>query len=95
MASSSPLTPAGADGWISLFNGRDLSGWYTILQKSGRGVAEQRKIVAIEDGMLHILGNEVTAEPVEAGYIATKQEFEQRIVVHPLPSTFRFHLRQV
>jgi 3-keto-disaccharide hydrolase len=76
MASSSPLPPAGADGWISLFNGYDLSGWYTMLQKSGRGVAEQRKIVAIEDGMLHILGNELTAGPAEAGYIATNQEFE-------------------
>lgn len=76
MASSSRLPPAGADGWISLFNGRDLSGWYTMLQKSGRGVAEQRKVVAIEDGMLHILGNEVSAEPAEAGYIATNQEFE-------------------
>ena len=76
MASSSPRSRAGADGWISLFNGRDLSGWYTMLQKSGKGVAEQRKIVTIEDGMLHILGNEITDGSAEAGYIATNQEFE-------------------
>lgn len=76
VVSSSALPAAGADGWISLFNGRDLSGWYSMLQKSGRGVAEERKIVAIEDGMLHILGNEITAEPAEAGYIATTQEYE-------------------
>ena len=39
------LPPAGADGWVSLLNGRDLSGWYTMLQKSGKDVAQTRKIV--------------------------------------------------
>jgi hypothetical protein len=70
------LPPAGADGWISLLNGRDLTGWYTMLQKSGKDVAQTRKIVVMEQEMLHILGNEVTAEPGEPGYIATNQEFE-------------------
>lgn len=75
MSSPSSLPPAGADGWISLLNGHDFSGWYTMLQKSGKGVAEERKIVAMEDGMLHILGNEVSSAPAEAGYLATNQEF--------------------
>ncbi len=70
------LPPAGADGWISLLNGRDLSGWYTMLQKSGKDVAQTRKIVVMEQEMLHILGNEMTGEPMEPGYIATNQEFE-------------------
>ena len=70
------LPPAGADGWISLLNGRDLTGWYTMLQKSGKDVAQTRKIVVMEQEMLHILGNELTGEPVEPGYIATNQEFE-------------------
>ena len=70
------VPPAGADGWISLLNGRDLTGWYTMLQKSGKDVAQTRKIVVMEQEMLHILGNEVTAEPAEPGYIATNQEFE-------------------
>jgi hypothetical protein len=70
------LPPAGADGWVSLLNGRDLTGWYTMLQKSGKDVAQTRKIVVMEQEMLHILGNEVTAEPGEPGYIATNQEFE-------------------
>jgi hypothetical protein len=70
------LPTAGADGWISLINGRDLSGWYTMLQKSGRGVAETRKMVTIEEEMLHIMGNEATDQPAEAGYLATNQEFE-------------------
>ena len=71
-----PLPAAGADGWVSLLNGRDLNGWYTMLQKSGRDVAQERKMVLMEQEMLHVMGNEVTAEPAEPGYIATNQEFE-------------------
>jgi len=70
------LPPTGADGWISLLNGRDLNGWYTMLEKSGRDVAQGKKMVVMEENMLHVLGNEVTAEPSEAGYIATNREFE-------------------
>jgi len=47
-----------------------------MLQKSGKDVAQTRKIVVVEQEMLHILGNEVTSEPAEPGYIATNQEFE-------------------
>ena len=71
-----PLPAAGADGWISLLNGRDLSGWYTMLRKSGRDVAQEKKMVLMEQEMLHIMGNEVTTEPAEPGYLATNQEFE-------------------
>jgi len=70
------LPPAGADGWISLINDRDLTGWYTMLSKSGKDVAQAKGIVRIEQEMLHILGNEMTAEPAETGYVATNQEFE-------------------
>ena len=75
---SSPLAlPApGADGWVSLLNGRDLTGWYTMLQKSGKGFAEAHQIVTMEEEMLHILGNEEGLIPAEAGYLATNQEFE-------------------
>lgn len=75
-ADALPLPSPGADGWVSLMNFRDLSGWYTMLQRSGRGVAEKRGMVTFEDGMLHILGNEVTDQPAESGYIATLNEFE-------------------
>jgi hypothetical protein len=70
------LPPSGADGWVSLLNGKDLSGWYTMLQKSGKGVAEKRNIVVMEESMLHIMGNEEGGEPAEPGYLATNQEFE-------------------
>jgi len=71
-----PLPPAGADGWISLLNDRDLTGWYTMLQTSGRDVAQGKKMVLIEQEMLHVMGNEVGVEKAEPGYIATNQEFE-------------------
>ena len=45
-AAAAPLPSAGVDGWISLFNGHDLTGWYSMLQNSGKGVAEKRSIVA-------------------------------------------------
>ena len=71
-----PLPAPGADGWISLVNGRDLTGWYTMLEKSGKSFAEAHGMVTIEEEMLHILGNEEGVLPAEAGYIATNQEFE-------------------
>jgi hypothetical protein len=70
------LPPPGADGWISLINDRDLTGWYSMLQKSGKGVAEKKRIVTVENEMLHIMGADVDDTQYEAGYLATHQEFE-------------------
>jgi hypothetical protein len=70
------LPPPGADGWISLLNGHDLTGWYTMLQKSGKGVAEKKRMVTMESEMLHIMGAEVDDTAYESGYVATLQEFE-------------------
>lgn len=74
----SPLTlpPAGADGWISLINDRDLTGWYSMLQKSGKDVAEHKRIVTVENEMLHVMGADVDDTQYEPGYLATHQEFE-------------------
>jgi len=69
---------AGADGWVSLINGRDLNGWYTVLAQSGRDSDSAHAMVAMEENMLHILGNKAIGEPSQPGYIATHQEFEKR-----------------
>jgi hypothetical protein len=88
---ASTLPPPGTDGWISLFNGRNLDGWYTFLQNSGRSVAETRGMVTIEEGLLHIMGNQATGQNAEAGYIATDREFENvRIRVEYKWGTKRF-----
>jgi len=76
LASHSSGPQAGADGWISLLNGRDLEGWYTVLAQSGKDSAKARTMVGMEEGMLHILGNKAIGEPSEPGYMATHQEFE-------------------
>ena len=70
-----PLPPAGADGWVSLINGRNLESFYTMLDKSGKGVAEKKGMVTFENGLLHMMGNLVTDEPQEPGYLATTREF--------------------
>ncbi len=70
-----PAAPA-ADGWIPLFNGRNLDGWYTFLQTSGKDVAQTRGMVTVENGLLHVMGNEPTTQNAESGYIATTQEYE-------------------
>lgn len=70
------LPAAGADGWISLINDRDLTGWYSMLQKSGKDVAEHKRIVTMENEMLHVMGADVDDTQYEPGYLATHQEFE-------------------
>lgn len=75
-AEVSRLPAAGADQWISLMNGTDLSGWSTWLSRSGKGAGETTHSVTVEGGMLHLMGNEQGATPVEAGYLAMNQEFE-------------------
>jgi Domain of Unknown Function (DUF1080) len=70
-----PLPASGADGWVSLINGRDFAGWYSMLQRSGKGIAEEKGMIMMEEEMLHIMGNEEGRFPAEAGYLATNQEF--------------------
>jgi hypothetical protein len=75
-AAAPALPAAGADGWVSMLNGRDLDGWYSVLGKSGKGAAEQKGMVTMEERMLHIMGNQAGPSVAEAGYLATNQEFE-------------------
>jgi len=70
-----PLPAPGADGWVSLINGRDFAGWYSMLQTSGKGIAEEKGMIMMEEEMLHIMGNEEGRFPAEGGYLATNQEF--------------------
>jgi hypothetical protein len=90
-AALSAYQGAQADGWIPLFNGRNLDGWYSMLSTSGRGVAETRGYLSVENGMIHILGNPPKDGPVETGYFATNQEYENyRVRVEYKWGTSRF-----
>mgnify|MGYP002622773413 CR=1 FL=1 len=62
------------EGWQLLFNGRNLSGWYTFLQEHGRD-HDPDGIVTIERGMIHLYKNAPAGSPVLMGYIATEKEW--------------------
>ena len=57
-----------APGTVHLFNGKDLSGFYTFLKDRGRDV-DPNKVFTVSDGMLRISGEEL-------GCVTSTQEFE-------------------
>ncbi len=52
---------------INLFNGKNLDGWYTFLQHSGRD-NDPKKVFTVHDGLIHISGE-------EWGCITTNEEY--------------------
>jgi|YNPMSStandDraft_1061717.scaffolds.fasta_scaffold30752_1 hypothetical protein len=52
---------------IKLFNGKDLTGWYTWLKESGR--EDPKKVFSVVDGMIRISGE-------GAGYLATEKPYK-------------------
>jgi hypothetical protein len=81
LAKATPNAPAGAaqtekakEKWVSLFNGRDLSGWYTFLQKHGKD-SDPDHVIVIEDNAIHLYKDAPEASQVVMGYIATQKEY--------------------
>jgi hypothetical protein len=68
------------DGWISLFNGKDLSGWYTFLGASGKN-KDPKGIFKVEDGMIHIVDYPKPDGDSDDGYLGTNQEY-QNVRIH-------------
>ena len=67
--------PTGADaGWTPLFNGKDLTGFYTFLQKHGKN-SDPDGIITIEDGTIHLYKNAEDQSQVVMGYIGTEKEY--------------------
>ncbi len=60
--------------WVPLFNGRNLDGWYTFLQKHGKN-RDPDRVVTIEDGVIHLYKDATEASNVVMGYIGTDREF--------------------
>lgn len=72
---SSALLPTELESpWQPLFNGRDLTGWYTYLPSHGVD-HDPEGVFRVEDGVLHILDVPQRGRR-EFGYIATHAEFE-------------------
>ena len=63
-----------AHSWIPLFNGRDLDGWYTFLQKHGKN-SDPDRVITIEDGTIHLYKHAADASNVVMGYIGTTKEY--------------------
>ena len=61
------------DGFRPLFNGKNLDGWYTFLQKHGRD-SDPDKIITIENGLIHLYKHATHGDHVVQGYIGTDQE---------------------
>jgi hypothetical protein len=73
--------PAGAaqrekakERWVSLFNGRDLSGWYTFLQTHGKD-RDPDHVITIEDNAIHLYKDAPDGSKVVMGYICTQKEY--------------------
>lgn len=66
---------AGTGQWTPLFNGRDLTGWYTFLQKHGKN-SDPDRVITIEDGAIHLYKDAPDGSHVVMGYIGTEKEYE-------------------
>ena len=62
------------DGWIPLFNGKDLTGWYTYLDQDGRN-NDPGQVFTIEDGVIHVYKHAEDGAQVPIGFIATETEY--------------------
>ena len=66
--------PAKTEVFTPLFNGRDLTGWYTFLQKHGKN-ADPDHVITIENGVDPSVQERRGRRHVVMGYIATEKEY--------------------
>jgi 3-keto-disaccharide hydrolase len=66
--------PGQEEHWTPLFNGKDLTGWYTFLQKHGKNHDPDR-VVTIENGAIHLYKHAPEGSTVVMGYISTEKEY--------------------
>ena len=63
-----------SEGWVPLFNGKNLDGWYSYLDSSGRN-KDPKGVFKVENGMIHILDVPMSDGKSDNGYLATTQDF--------------------
>lgn len=64
------------DGWISLFNGKDLSGWSTTIDKLKVG-EDPDKLVQVRDGAIHMYPDSDPEKRVAFGVITHEKTFSR------------------
>ncbi len=60
--------------WTPLFNGKDLSGWYTYLKESGKD-NDPNKVFQVSDGVIHIYKDAEEGSTQPFGYFASNQPY--------------------
>jgi len=68
------LSPAPDRGWIPLFNGENLDGWYPFRQRDGKNNDVQH-VFKVENGTIHVLDVPDPATSQPNGYLATNEDF--------------------
>ncbi len=68
-------TPAPKVGqWTPLFNGRDLTGWHTML--TGHGLdSDPNKLIQVHDGVIHMYAEWPAPAEQPYGWICTKEQY--------------------
>ena len=61
-------------GWIQLFDGKSLDGWYPFLQKHEKG-EDPSKVFQVHDGVIHVYKDQTAGSQVPFGYLATDSEY--------------------
>jgi hypothetical protein len=74
LTAGNPAPEAPASDWKPLFNGKDLTGFYTFLQKHGKN-SDPDHVITIEDGTIHLYKNAKDGENVVMGYIGTEKDY--------------------
>jgi putative membrane-bound dehydrogenase-like protein len=75
LASMASATAADmAHEWTPLFNGKNLTGWYTVLSGRQRD-SDPDHLVQVHDGMIHTYKDAPDKTPQSFGYIATQNVF--------------------
>ena len=54
-----------AQGYASIFNGKDLSGWTPMIRKGS--LEEAQKVFAVENGIIHVFANHPDGYQLDAG----------------------------
>jgi putative membrane-bound dehydrogenase-like protein len=72
--SRSGSAPIRRDGWVPLFNGKDLTGWYTYFDSRGKnGKADD--LVRVRDAVIHLYPEAQDGASRPMGYLATEKAY--------------------
>jgi hypothetical protein len=69
-----PPAPRPESPWIPLFNGKNMDGFYTYMQRSGKNVDPQG-YYKVENGMIHLMDIPPTTAVQETGFFATEKSY--------------------